>query len=64
MSNPVLKKLYLINRLLLKSASKEKRNRLSDSYFGSLKRSGSMSGWCVRELANKIPRASYYKFDG
>ena len=27
MSNPVLKKLYLINRLLLKSASKEKRNR-------------------------------------
>ena len=81
-SSPVLKKLYVINRLFLKSVSKEKRNRFVclaksilefDSYKSldkitcptlvlGAKNDLVLGVAGARELANSIPKASYYEF--
>ena len=81
-SSPVLKKLYVINRLFLKSVSKEKRNRfvclaksiLEFDCYKSLdkitcptlvlgaKNDLVLGVGGARELANSIPKASYYEF--
>ncbi|WP_347095712.1 alpha/beta fold hydrolase [Streptococcus salivarius] len=81
-SSPVLKKLYVINRLFLKSVSKEKRNRfvclaksiLEFDCHKSLdkitcptlvlgaKKDLVLGVVGARELANSIPKASYYEF--
>ena len=83
-SSPLLRKLYLINKLFLKSVSKEKRNRFINQAksileFDCYKSLNKIS--CptlvlgakkdlvlgvdgARELANSIPHASYYEFDG
>lgn len=83
-SSPLLRKLYLINRLFLKSVSKEKRNRFVNQAksileFDCYKSLNKIS--CptlvigakkdlvlgvdgARELANSIPHACYYEFDG
>ena len=83
-SSPILKKLYLINRLFLRSVSKEKRNRfvnqaksiLEFDCYKSLdkitcptlvigaKKDLVLGVEGARELANSIPHASYYEFDG
>ena len=83
-SSPILKKLYLINRLFLRSVSKEKRNRfisqaksiLAFDCYNSLdkitcptlvlgaKKDLVLGVEGARELANSIPHASYYEFDG
>ena len=83
-SSPLLKKLYLINKLFLKSVSKEKRNRfisqaksiLAFDCYKSLdkitcptlvlgaKKDLVLGVEGARELANSIPHASYYEFDG
>ncbi len=83
-SSPVLKKLYWINRLFLRSVSKEKRNRfvnqaksiLEFDCYKSLdkitcptlvlgaKKDMVLGVNGARELANSIPRVSYYEFDG
>lgn len=83
-SSPVLKKLYVINRLFLKSVSKEKRHRfvclaksiLEFDCHRSLdkitcptlvlgaKKDLVLGVNGARELANGIPNASYYEFDG
>lgn len=82
-SSPLLRKLYLINRLFLRSVSKEKRNRfvnqaksiLEFDCYKSLnkitcptlvigaKKDLVLGVDGARELANSIPRASYYEFD-
>lgn len=82
-SSPVLKKLYWINRLFLRSVSKEKRNRfvrlaksiLEFDCYKSLdkitcptlvlgaKKDLVLGVDGARELANSIPRVSYYEFD-
>ena len=81
-SSPVLKKLYVINRLFLKSVSKEKRNRfvrLANSILEfdchksldkitcptlvlGAKNDLVLGVGGARELANSIPKASYYEF--
>lgn len=81
-SSPVLKKLYVINRLFLKSVSKEKRHRfvglaksiLAFDCYKSLdkitcptlvlgaKNDLVLGVGGARELANSIPKASYYEF--
>ena len=83
-SSPLLKKLYLINKLFLRSVSKEKRNRFVnqaksilefDSYNSldkitcptlvlGAKKDLVLGVEGARELANSIPSASYYEFDG